>query len=53
MEAGRSVLDRAGLLVDLGELLGCDVDVATEASLGQRVRDRALGEARCARQSRR
>ena len=45
MEAGRSALDRAGLLVDLSELLGCGVDVATEASLRQRVRERALEEA--------
>jgi putative addiction module CopG family antidote len=45
MESGRSALDRAGLLVDLGELLGCGVDVATEGSLRERVRERALTEA--------
>lgn len=45
MESGRSLLDRARLLVELGELLGCAVDVATESSLRRRVRDRALGEA--------
>jgi predicted nucleotidyltransferase len=45
MEAGRSLLDRAGLLVDLRDALGCGVDVATESSLRERVRERALCEA--------
>lgn len=45
MESGRSLMDRARLLVELGELLGCAVDVATESSLRQRVRERALAEA--------
>ena len=45
MEEGRSLMDRARLLVELQELLGSVVDVATEASLRERVRDRALREA--------
>jgi putative addiction module CopG family antidote len=45
LERGRSLLDRAGLLVDLQELLGRAVDVATEASLREQIRDRALEEA--------
>jgi predicted nucleotidyltransferase len=45
MEGGRSLLDRARLLVELQELLGCAVDVATESSLRERVRERALEEA--------
>jgi len=45
MEPGRNLLDRAGLLVDLEELLGCGVDVATQLSLRDRVRERALEEA--------
>lgn len=45
MESGRSLMDRARLLVELQELLGCAVDVATEPSLRRRVRERALEEA--------
>jgi predicted nucleotidyltransferase/DNA-binding XRE family transcriptional regulator len=45
MEVGHSLLDRAGLLVDLRDALGSDVDVATESSLRGRVRDRVLKEA--------
>ncbi len=45
MESGRSLMDRARLLVELGDLLGCAVDVATESSLRPRVRERALAEA--------
>lgn len=45
METGRSLMDRSRLLVELQELLGCAVDVATESSLRRRVRDRALREA--------
>ena len=45
MEGGRSLMDRAGLVVELQELLGCVVDVATEPSLRRRIRDRALYEA--------
>jgi predicted nucleotidyltransferase len=45
LEKGRSLLDLAGLLVDLEELLGCKVDVVPEDSLRQRIRDRVLKEA--------
>lgn len=45
METGRSLMDRSLLLVELQELLGCAVDVATESSLRRRVRERVLGEA--------
>ena len=42
MEPKRSLLDLAGLLVDLEELLGCKVDVVTEDGLRDRIRDRVL-----------
>jgi predicted nucleotidyltransferase len=45
MESGRSLFDRSRLLIELQELLGCEVDVATESSLRRRVRERALREA--------
>ncbi len=45
MEPGRSLLDLGGLLMDLRDLLGCNVDVATERGLKQRIRDRVLREA--------
>lgn len=45
MEPGRSLLDRAGLMAELQELLGRHVDVATVATLLDRVRERALREA--------
>ena len=45
MEPGRSLLDRAGLLVDLEELLGRKVDVATERVLKPSIRDRVFREA--------
>ncbi len=45
MEPGRSLLDRAGLMLELEELLGCRVDVATESNLRERVRARVLREA--------
>jgi uncharacterized protein len=43
-ERGRSLLDLAGLQIELRELLGHDVDVATTGSLHPRLRDRILGE---------
>lgn len=43
-EDGRSLLDLAGLRVDLSEALGCEVDVATRNSLHPRLRDRILRE---------
>jgi hypothetical protein len=45
MEPGRSLLDLAGLLVTLGELLGREVDVVTDRGLRERIRDRVLAEA--------
>ena len=45
LERGRSLLDHAGLLVDLEELLGRKVDVVTERGLRPRIRDRVLSEA--------
>jgi len=44
-EAGRSLLDLGGLLMDLRELLGYDVDVVTEAGLRSRVGSRVLADA--------
>jgi uncharacterized protein len=45
VESGRSLLDLGGLLMDLQELLGCQVDIVTEKGLRQRIRDRVLDEA--------
>jgi uncharacterized protein len=45
LEPGRSLVDLGGLLMDLTELLGAEVDVVTEAGLKPRVRDRVLAEA--------
>ncbi|HLX57438.1 MAG TPA: nucleotidyltransferase family protein [Ktedonobacteraceae bacterium] len=45
MEKGRSLLDLGGLLMDLQDLLGCDVDVVTEKGLRDRIRERVLKEA--------
>ncbi len=45
MEAGRSLLDLGGLLMDLQDLLGGSVDVVTPASLRERVLARVLREA--------
>jgi predicted nucleotidyltransferase len=45
MEPGRSLLDLGGLLMDLQQLLGRDVDVVTEGSLRPSMRSRVLREA--------
>ena len=45
MESGRSLLDLAGLLVDLQDSLGCKVDVAEPEGLHWYIRDRMLKEA--------
>ena len=45
MEPGRSLFDLGGLLSDLEDLLGCNVDVVTEDGLRDRIRDRVLNEA--------
>lgn len=44
-EPGRSLLDHAGLVQDLQELLGIKVHVGTEKSLHWYARDRILREA--------
>jgi predicted nucleotidyltransferase len=44
-EPGRSLMDHAGLVEDLQELLGMRVHVGTERSLHWYVRDRILREA--------
>jgi predicted nucleotidyltransferase len=44
-EADRSLLDLIGLELDLRDLLGWHVDVATVASLKDRIRTRVLAEA--------
>jgi len=43
-ETGRTLLDLSGLRLDLVEILGCDVDVATPKSLHPELRDRILAE---------
>ena len=42
---GRSLFDLGGLLMDLHNLLGCEVDVVTGAGLRPRMRNRILKEA--------
>src|SRR6266581_9154503 len=44
MEPGRSLFDLGGLLMDLQDLLGCNVDVVTEKGLRERIRERVLKE---------
>jgi len=44
-ESGRSLMDHAGLVADLEELLGVNVHVGTEKSLHWYVRDRIIREA--------
>lgn len=45
MEAGRSLFDLGGLLMELQDLLGCPVDSVTEKGLRAKIRDRVLSEA--------
>ena len=45
MEKGRSLLDMGGLLMDLQDLLGHDVDVVTVPGLRERIRERVLKDA--------
>lgn len=44
-EPGRSLLDLAGFEEDLSELLGCDVDVVSEAGVSPYMEERILSEA--------
>ena len=46
MENDRSLLDLVGLEQDLEELLACNVDVSTEASIHPALRARIAAEAR-------
>ncbi len=45
LDEQRGLFDLGGLLMDLRELLGCDVDVTTEAGLRPRVAERVLADA--------
>jgi predicted nucleotidyltransferase len=45
LEPGRSLLDLGGLLMDLQDLLGREVDVVSENGLRDRLRERVLKEA--------
>ena len=45
LRPGRTLLDIVALKQDLEDLLGCDVDVVTEASLSPYIRDQVLREA--------
>jgi len=42
---GRSLFDLGGFLMDVQDLLGCKVDVLTDAGLKPRLRERVLREA--------
>lgn len=45
MESGRSLFDLGGMLYDLRELLGVDVDVVTPKGLRPRIKDEVIREA--------
>lgn len=45
LESSRGLFDLGGLLMDLRDLLGHDVDVVTEAGLRPRVAERVLADA--------
>lgn len=45
LEPGRTLLDLGGLVMDLRDLLACDVDVVIEPALRPRVRDEVLRDA--------
>jgi len=45
LEPDRSLFDLGGLLVDLRDLLGCEVDVVTEQGLRSRIREQVIREA--------
>ena len=44
LETGRSLLDIIAIKQDLEDLLGCKVDVVTEASLSPYIRDEVIGQ---------
>lgn len=45
MEPGRNLLDLIAIKQDLEDLLGCKVDVVTEAAISPYLRDKVLHEA--------
>jgi predicted nucleotidyltransferase len=45
LDPGRSLLDLIAIKQDLEDLLGCSVDVVTEAALSPYIRDQVLKEA--------
>jgi uncharacterized protein len=45
MEPGRSLFDLGGLLIELQDMLGCEVDIVTEKGLRSRIREKVLSEA--------
>lgn len=45
MESGRSLLDMGGMLMDLQDLLGVEVDIVTENGLRKRIRQHVLEQA--------
>lgn len=45
LEPGRSLMDLGGLVVELRDLLGMEVDVVTEKGLRSRIREQVLREA--------
>ncbi len=45
LESGRSLLDIIAIKQDLEDLLGCKVDVVTEAAVSPYIRDEVIGQA--------
>jgi predicted nucleotidyltransferase len=45
LEPGRSLLDIIAIKQDLGDLLGCEVDVVTEEAVSPYIREQVLKEA--------
>lgn len=45
VEEGRSLLDLGGFQMSVQELIGCKVDVVSEAGVRERIRERILNEA--------
>ncbi|MCP4168972.1 MAG: nucleotidyltransferase family protein [Chloroflexi bacterium] len=45
LQPGRSLLDLGGLLMELQDILACEIDIVTEQSLRERVRQTILDEA--------
>jgi len=44
-EPGRTLFDHAGLMLELGKVLGCKVDVVNQKGLKPRIKERVLKEA--------